>query len=208
MLGIENLALFVAAGLALNFTPGPDMLYVATRSASQGRTAGLVSALAISTGGLVHTAAAALGLSALLSCSALAFSLVKWAGAGYLVYLGIRTIISAREVRAGQNPVAQPLRRVYAQGLVVSVLNPKVALFFLAFLPQFADPASGRFAWQIICLGLIFCTTGTMVNSLAALGADAAGRLIKERRGSRTRAWLSGGVYLALGLGLAAVEVE
>jgi threonine/homoserine/homoserine lactone efflux protein len=208
MFGIENLAIFIAAGLLLNFTPGPDMLYVATRGASQGRMAGIVSALAIGCGGLVHTGAAALGLSALLGYSALAFTLVKWAGALYLIYLGLRAILT-RPHDSETPPIAKAdMKKIFVQGMVVSVLNPKVALFFLAFLPQFADPNSGLFAWQIAFLGLCFCFTGTTVNSTVAVFAGAMGKWLDKLRGGRAASYAGGGVFIALGLGLAAAEAK
>ena len=206
MLGIENFHLFVVAGLILNITPGPDMLYVIARSASQGRSAGLVSSLAIASGSLVHTAAAALGLSALLMYSALGFTVIKWVGAGYLIYLGVKTLLAARKVDDWKALRRESLRRIFLQGVLVNVLNPKVALFFLAFLPQFANPDSDLFVWQIIFLGLFFNFTGTMVNSLVALFAGYSGRWLSRRGVRRAQSWLCGFVFIALGVGVAAAE--
>jgi threonine/homoserine/homoserine lactone efflux protein len=203
MLGIENFYLFLIAGLALNFTPGPDMLYVAARSVSQGRGAGLVSSLAISTGGLVHTLAAALGLSAVVSYSATAFMMVKMAGALFLIYLGVRAWLDAKKPVASNGITIEPLGKVFAQGVMVNVLNPKVALFFVAFLPQFASPESGLFTVQIIVLGLVFNTTGTMVNSLVALIASAAGQCLRRPSTQGMGRRFSGVIYTAMGVGLA-----
>lgn len=203
MLEIENFYLFLFAGLALNFTPGPDMLYVTARSVGQGRSAGLVSALAISTGGLVHTLAAALGLSAVVSYSAAGFLIIKMAGAAFLIYLGIRAWLDAGRPVATKGVSAEPLGKVFAQGVMVNVLNPKVALFFLAFLPQFASPASEWFTVQIVVLGLVFNTTGTMVNSLVALIAGAAGNWLKKPTTQGLGRRLSGVIFMAMGFGLA-----
>ena len=206
MFGIENYFLFLAACLVLNFTPGPDILYVTTRGVTQGRAIGLVSALAISTGGLVHTLAAALGLSVVLSYSATAFAMVKWAGALYLIYLGVRTWLDTTKTLIPTDFRPDPLIRIYSQGVLVSVLNPKVTLFFLAFLPQFTDPSSGSFAGQMLILGLTFCTTATMVNSLVAMVSSWAGKWLQKGRAGRIGAWISGGVFIAMGIGLAASE--
>src|SRR3954468_21943461 len=150
-LGIHDFWLFVASGIVLNVTPGPDTLYIVGRSVAQGRRAGAVSALGISSGCLVHTVAAAVGLSALLASSAAAFTIVRYAGAVYLIYLGVRLVCGRDDRKRGSHPpaVAAPASRttgaawaVYRQGLLTNLLNPKVALFFLAFLPQFVDPHS------------------------------------------------------------------
>jgi threonine/homoserine/homoserine lactone efflux protein len=199
--GIENYFLFLGAGLLLNVTPGPDMLYVATRSACQGRGAGLLSALAIACGGLVHTATAALGLSAVLLVSAAAYEVVRFAGAAYLVWVGLR-ILLARPEAHGPAPCL-PRARIFRQGFLVSVLNPKVALFFLAFLPQFADHGSTHFPAQIVVLGLTFCTTGWMVMSCVALCFGRIGSWAGAHPGARrARQWVTGGVFLSMGLGL------
>src|SRR5215217_5961460 len=151
----------MGASLALNVTPGPDMLYVIARSTGEGRTAGVVSALGIGAGTLVHVAALALGLSALLTAVPLAYDVVRWAGAAYLTWLGVRAIRDARRGTTAREVPPAPLSVVFRQGVVTNVLNPKVALFFLAFLPQFVDPARGNPALQVVALGLLFDTTGT-----------------------------------------------
>lgn len=201
MFGIENYLLFLAAGVLLNVTPGPDMLYVATRSACQGRGAGVVSALAISCGGLAHTAAAALGLSVVLQYSAVAYEAVRYAGAAYLVYIGLRMLLAREGAGRGQRVRAMTLPRIFRQGLVVSVFNPKVALFFLAFLPQFADHASPLFPVQILVLGLTFCATGCMTMTLVALCFGRVGAWAGTRPGvRRLQGRVTGGVFLGMGL--------
>ena len=201
MYGIDNDLLFLAAGVLLNVTPGPDMLYVATRSTCQGRAAGVVSALAISCGGLAHTAAAALGLSAVLMYSAVAYEVVRWAGAAYLVYMGLKILLAVRGTDAASRPVRLSLSGVFRQGLVVSVFNPKVALFFLAFLPQFADAASPQFAAQILVLGLTFCLTGGVVMTTLALCFGQVNAWAGARPGfRRAQTWVTGGVFVGMGL--------
>ncbi len=201
MHGIENFWLFVTAGFLLNITPGPDMLYVLTRSATQGRAAGVVSALGIFCGCLVHIAAAAFGLSALLMTSALAFEIVKWCGAIYLVYLGVRTWMTAGRQPASPELGQAPLVAIFRQGFVVNVLNPKVALFFLTFLPQFTDPNAGSLAGQILLLGLTFDTMGTSVLLAVAVGAASLRPWLREA--SALPARISGAVFVLLGIGLA-----
>jgi len=170
MFGIHDLGLFVVSGLLLNVTPGPDILYIVGRSTAQGRHAGAVAAVGIGAGTLVHVLAAALGLSAILAASATAFTVVKWIGAAYLVYVGISLIKSSWSVPlcAAAAPLTPSLRNVFIQGFLTNVLNPKVALFFLAFLPQFvvADAPSKPLA--LMSLGLIFDLNGTAWNLLVA----------------------------------------
>jgi threonine/homoserine/homoserine lactone efflux protein len=167
----HSLLLFILAGLALNVTPGPDMLYVIARSTAEGRRAGIVSALGIGAGTLVHIAALALGLSALLQAIPLAYDVVRWAGALYLLYLGVRALASSPTLAAAAAPKRARLGTIFRQGVLTNVLNPKVALFFLAFLPQFVDPSRGEPAAQIVMLGLLFDVNGTLVNIAVALGA-------------------------------------
>jgi threonine/homoserine/homoserine lactone efflux protein len=156
----EVFAAFAAASLALLIVPGPSVLYIVTRSMDQGRAAGLVSVLGIHTGSIVHVAAAALGLSAILASSALAFGIVKYAGAAYLVWLGIRAIRGRGEERTDGPRREHSLARIYGQGVVVNVLNPKTALFFLAFLPQFVDVSKGSVPLQAVILGATFIVLG------------------------------------------------
>src|SRR5687768_16347452 len=200
----DSLLLFVGAGLLLNITPGPDVLYIVGRSLGQGRLAGIVSSLGIATGCLVHVAAAALGLSAVMLAVRLAFDIVRYAGAAYLAWLGFRALTrrsNPLDVRA-LAPV--PLSRIYTQGIVTNVLNPKVALFFLAFLPQFTDASRGSLPLQFLLLGLVFIVNGTVVCLGYALAASWLGDWLQGRYGVAT--WLNrvmGGVFIALGLRLA-----
>ena len=199
-----NLALFVVATLALLLVPGPAVLYVVARSIHQGRRAGLASVLGIHVGTLVHIAAATAGLSALLVSSSVAFTVVKIAGAVYLVGLGLWTLFSRRpeaEVALGGE---RNLRRAFAQGIVVNVLNPKTALFFLAFLPQFVDPDASHPAVQIAVLGLLFALLGLVTDSLWAIAAGTAGRVLRRsRRFLRTQRYVAGTVYVGLGVATA-----
>jgi threonine/homoserine/homoserine lactone efflux protein len=200
---LHSLLLFLAAGLALNLTPGPDMLYVAARSASEGRPAGVASALGIAAGTLVHIALVAGGLAALLAAVPVAYTVVRLAGAGYLVYLGLRALL--RPSGLAERTLAPATRwAVFRQGVVTNVLNPKVALFFLAFLPQFVDPARGRPALQVLALGLLFDASGTLVNLAVALGASgAASRLRRSGRAARILERATGALFVGLGVRLA-----
>ncbi len=194
------------ASLALTLTPGPAVLYIVTRGVEGGRSAGVVSALGIAVGGLVHVLFAAVGLSALLASSSAAFSVVKWLGVAYLVWLGLSRLFGKEDSLAA-TVERRNLPGVFWQGMVVDVLNPKVALFFLAFLPQFVDPALGPAWLQIIALGLTFSVVGLCTDSLYALLSGTASDWLKRRyesagfrRGGR---YFSGGVYLALGVATA-----
>jgi threonine/homoserine/homoserine lactone efflux protein len=213
MLGIQDLALFVISGLLLNIAPGPDSLLIMTRSATQGWRAGSAAALGIGTGTLVHVAAAALGLSAVLATSATAFTLVKYAGAAYLLYLGIGLLLSkphqqeTRGVPLAINPVALPHRKIFMQGFFTNVLNPKVALFFLAFVPQFISPESPNKALTFITLGLIFNFNGMLwCHFLAASTAFASQRIRVNNLVSMWINRLIGAVFVSLGIRLALAE--
>jgi threonine/homoserine/homoserine lactone efflux protein len=197
-----SIGLFAVAAILLLLTPGPAVLYIVARSVEQGRIAGLVSVCGITTGTLVHVAAAALGLSALLASSALAFSVVKYAGAAYLITIGVRRILSRADAPAAQLALPRrSLARLYRDGLVVNILNPKTALFFLAFLPQFVDPARGAVAFQIAFLGLLFALMGFTSDSLYALAAGTAGRWVKRNgRYLRWERYVTGGVFIGLGV--------
>jgi threonine/homoserine/homoserine lactone efflux protein len=195
---------FIVSALALNLAPGPDMLYVIGRSLGQGRRAGVVSALGIFCGCLVHIIAAAVGVAALLRSSPVAFNMVRYAGAAYLVYLGARMLLSKDSALApGNLPQPEPLSKIFTQGVITNVLNPKVAMFFLAFLPQFVNP-NGVVVLQIAALGLIFNTGGTLVNLAVALAAGRMGdRLRRSTRAARIERWFAGTVFVGLGARLA-----
>jgi threonine/homoserine/homoserine lactone efflux protein len=203
----NSLLVFIAAGLLLNVTPGPDVLYIVGRSVAQGRLAGVVSALGIATGCVVHIAAAALGLSAMMRALPLAYDGVRLAGAAYLVWLGARTLRDSATPLAVQVVRAAPLGRVFRQGMLTNILNPKVALFFLAFLPQFTDPQRGALALQFALLGLIFIFNGFVVCVAYAMAASWLGDRLKKRYGMSI--WLNramGSLFIALGLRLALVD--
>ena len=207
----STLALFSLAALALLVVPGPAVLYIVARGINQGRRAALVSALGVQVGGLFHVVAATVGLSALLLSSAVAFTLVKYAGAAYLVYLGVRTLLARRTIQAVVDapPAAVSLGRVFAQGVVVNLLNPKTVLFFLAFLPQFVDPERGAVAGQTLLLGALFLTIATCSDGLYALLAGSAGGWLKRNAGFlRAERYVAGGIYLALGLTTALVGAD
>ena len=197
----STLSLFAFAALVLLLTPGPAVLYIVARSVEQGRTAGLVSTLGIHVGTLVHVGAAALGLSALLVSSALAFGVVKYLGAAYLVYLGVRKLTARGALDQPLTLPPQPLRRVFWQGVVVNVLNPKTALFFLAFLPQFVDPDRGAVALQILLLGGVFLALALVSDGLWAIGAGTAGTWLKRNVVVlRAERYVTGSVFIGLGL--------
>ena len=199
----HSLLVFMAAALALNVTPGPDMLYVAARGAAEGRGAGVASALGIAAGTLVHIALVALGLAALLATEPEAATALRLGGAAYLVVLGLRSLL--RPAGIADRPLTPATRaRVFWQGVATNVLNPKVALFFLAFLPQFVDPARGSAPSQVLALGLLFNASGTLVNLAVALASSrAAGRLRRSARAALLLDRATGAVLVALGARLA-----
>lgn len=204
----STFALFFAAALALLLVPGPAVLYIVTRSVEGGRVAGLASVLGVGVGGFVHITFAAVGLSAVLASSATAFSVVKWLGVAYLFWLGLRRLFSRDDGSAAVTVEGEPLSRVFSQGVIVNVLNPKTALFFLAFLPQFADPSRGAIPAQIALLGTTFVVLALFTDGLyALLSGTAAGWLRRKNESPRFRRgqrYLTGGVYLALGAAAAA----
>src|SRR5262245_48388938 len=198
-----SLIVFMSATLALNLTPGPDMLYVIARSVGQGQRAGVVSALGIGGGCLGHTFAAAFGLSALLMSSVIAYDLVRYAGAVYLVYLGARVLFDKQRSPGQFELKPDSLPRIFYQGVVTNVLNPKVALFFLAFLPQFVR-GGGSLAWQIIFLGFLFNVSGTLVNVVVALLGGRISEAFNRRPAfAQAQRRVAGVVFIALGLRLA-----
>jgi threonine/homoserine/homoserine lactone efflux protein len=201
MIATSQLIFFMSAALALLLIPGPAVLYITARSASQGRVAGLVSVLAIETANFMQAVAAALGLSAILLSSALAFDVVKYLGAAYLIYLGIRKLL-ARDNGAEDEVVKQEsLSRIYWQGFAVNILNPKTALFFFAFLPQFIDPSKGNVMGQNLLLGAIFVGMALITDSIYALLASSlAGRLTRNKRFQKGQRYFAGLVYIGLGI--------
>jgi threonine/homoserine/homoserine lactone efflux protein len=196
----SRLALFVGAALLLLVVPGPSVLYIVTQSVSHGRRAGMASVAGITTGTLVHIAAATIGLSALLASSALAFDVVKYLGAAYLILVGVRRLARLERPDEGRVTRSRSLSRLYRQGIVVNVLNPKTALFFLAFLPQFVDSTRGA-AWaQILLLGLLFAALGFLSDGVWALVAGTLGeRLRRSRRFPQVQRYVSGSVFVGLG---------
>jgi threonine/homoserine/homoserine lactone efflux protein len=203
----EMVLVFMAAALALNLTPGPDMLYVTARSISDGRAAGVLSAFGIAAGTLVHITALALGLAALLAAVPLAYDVVRIAGAIYLLLIGIQLIVRPRTAADVAQLPRSRLRVIFAQAVVTNVLNPKVALFFLAFLPQFVDPAAGPPVPQIVFLGLLFNIQGTLVNvAVALLASRSTAWLRASERRIATLQRLTGGIFVALGLRLAMTD--
>lgn len=199
---VSNIGLFVGAALVLLLIPGPAVLYIVARSAEQGRVAGFVSDLGIHTATLVHVLAAALGLSALLASSALAFSIVKYAGAAYLVWLGLKKIFGRVDTpENGEELPRHSHARLFRDGFIVNLLNPKTALFFFAFLPQFVDTERGHLAMQIAFLGLLFAILGFMTDGCYALLASTAGKWLKRsRRYLEIERYVSGTLFIGLGL--------
>ena len=201
MIESSQLYFFLGAALALLLVPGPAVLYITARSANQGRLAGLVSVLAIETANFLQAVAATLGLSAILLSSALAFDVVKYLGAAYLIYLGIRKLL-AREEESGTEMINQEsLSRIYWQGFAINLLNPKTALFFFAFLPQFVDPTQGNVTGQTLLLGAIFVVMALITDSLYALLASSlAGRLRSSHHFQKGQRYFAGLVYVGLGI--------
>jgi threonine/homoserine/homoserine lactone efflux protein len=200
----STFALFLAAAFALLIVPGPAVVYIVAQSIDQGRVAGLVSTLGIGVGSLVHVAAAAIGLSSLLVSSADAYTVVKYAGAAYLVFLGLRRLLGRDEPFDPGVKTRKPLSRLFRQGVVVNVLNPKTALFFFAFLPQFVDLEAGAVGAQVALLGLIFVLLGLVSDGMYALVAGTlSGRLRGSTRVLRIQRYVSGTVFVGLGLATA-----
>ena len=205
----DLLLIFVVTVLALVIVPGPNVVYIVTRSLGQGRRVGIASALGVESGTLVHIAAATFGLSALVASSATALTALKYVGAAYLVYLGVRTLIGGDELQLEPGEREDRLLYVYLQGALVNVLNPKVALFFLAFLPQFVDPQRGNVGQQMLVLGLIVLVFGVANDLLYALAAGSLGTWLRQRPGFlRRQRYFTGGVYLALGAVAALAHVD
>jgi len=207
MFGIHDYGLFVVSAVLLNIAPGQDTLYILGRAIGQGRRIGIASAFGVSAGTLVHTLAAALGLSAIVAASAVAFSAIKVIGAAYLVYLGLRAILARSSLLDLEMPRTGDARTAFRQGLVTNMLNPKVALFFVAFLPQFVDGNAAKATLGFLVLGLTFVATGTGWVLVLATAAASVRRFF-ERRAS-AQAWLScamGAMFIYLGVRLAMSE--
>lgn len=208
MFGIHDFGLFLAAGILLNLTPGPDTVYILGRSIAQGREAGVASALGISLGSIFHTIAAALGLSAILATSAVAFGTIKLLGGAYLIFLGVKMILGRRkQLSLPSNFRRRTTTAAFRQGILTNILNPKVALFFLAFLPQFIDPASNMKIAAFITLGLTFVTTGTIWCLILAWFASVFSDRLRSN--ASISQWLNrtaGALFVFLGLRLATTK--
>jgi threonine/homoserine/homoserine lactone efflux protein len=198
---VSAIAVFMVAAGALLIVPGPNVMYIVARGIDQGRRAAFASVLGIQIASLVHVGAAAMGLSALLVSSATAFNLVRYAGAAYLIFLGARTLLRRGEARVTAEAAPKSLRRVFMQAVLVSLLNPKTALFFFAFLPQFVDPARGSVAGQTLMLGGLFVALAFCTDSSYALLSGALGGWLKGNlQFLRAQRYFAGSVYLALGV--------
>ena len=211
MFGITHFEFFVVAVFLLNVTPGPDTAYIVGRSVAQGRGAGIVSALGISAGCIVHTLACAFGLTAILAASATAFTVIKIAGAIYLIYLGVRLILAkhddataARQAHASEKATPKSLLQLFAQGFVTNVLNPKVVLFFVSFFPQFVAAESQHKTLAFLALGIVFIAMSTVWNSFVAWIAGSVTERFAGKSG--VKKWLDRGVgsaFVGLGIKLA-----
>jgi threonine/homoserine/homoserine lactone efflux protein len=209
MPGTTTLLAFSAAALVLLVIPGPSVLYIVSQSVEHGRRAGLIATLGVHTGTMVHLSAAALGLSAILVSSSLAFGVVKLLGAGYLIYLGLRALISGEPVTIGVAPREARLGRIFRQGALVNITNPKTALFFFAFLPQFLDRNAGPLPVQIVLLGLVFTGLGLITDGSWALASGLAAGWIKGNAGfARIQRRVTGCIFIGLGLVTALVGSE
>ncbi len=201
----ENFWLFALTALLLNLTPGNDMLFVIARSSSQGSRAGIISSFGIMMGCMVHMIAAVAGLSAIIAKSALAFSIIKYVGAAYLIYLGIQSVLDkSKELQINTSIQKISYQKIFWQGVITNVLNPKVALFFLAFLPQFINVKSGNTTWQILFLGIWFNIGGTLINIIVALLFGKIGKwLSKSVNFVQWQKKITGGILIALGIKVA-----
>jgi threonine/homoserine/homoserine lactone efflux protein len=197
---LATLLLFAASTLALLALPGPSVLYVVARTIEQGRTAGLVSVLGLETGALIHVAAAACGLSALVASSPAAFTALRYGGAAYLLWLAIRALRRSGASAALQPRGAASYRRLFGDGVLVDVLNPKTTLFFLAFLPGFVHEGHGPVALQVVVLGVVFVALAALTDGAYALATARVGRGVRARRSPRGLALASAGAYGALGV--------
>ena len=209
MFSLTDLPVFLLAALVLLLTPGPAVLYIIARSVDQGRLAGLVSVLSIEVGNFVHVLAATFGLSLILVSSALAFSIVKYLGAAYLIYLGVRRLLTREPAHQVTTFKRQSLWSIFRQGVLVAILNPKTALFFFAFLPQFADSTKGPVSLQLLTLGCLFVLMAVVTDGLYALLAGSIGQWLKGTRAFlRFERYVVGAVYIGLGLTAALAEAK
>jgi len=202
MLGIDHYFVFLISGLVLNITPGSDTLYILGRSLAQGKRAGMMSVFGIISGAVVHTVLAAFGLSLILMKSVVAFQLIKWIGAAYLIYMGIKALRTKSEP-AGVKEMGQTANgKIYMQGFLTNLLNPKVALFYLAFLPQFVSVDNTYGALPFLILGLTFITTGTLWCTLVVIGTDLASRRLRSGAMAKYLNQITGVIFIALGIKL------
>ncbi len=200
----SNIFLLFVATFLLSIIPGPDMLYIIARGTGQGRSAGLLSALGIAAGGLIQTSAVALGLSGLFLLVPFAYEIIKYAGAIYLIFLGVRAIMSHQEMLVSSSGEKAGLAKIFLQGSLTTLLNPKVAFFYLAFLPQFVDQTRGHVPFQLLILGLVFNLTGLTVDASVAYLSSLLGQWMKMRLGAvKMLRWLTGGTFIGLGVRLA-----
>lgn len=207
MMGIQHYETFLLAGILLNITPGNDTIYILSRAIAQGRKAGIMSVLGIGTGSLVHTFFAAVGLSVIIAQSPVLFNVIKYAGAAYLFYIGVRMILSKSSVINLHNPDNEKYHKIYWQAVLTNVLNPKVALFFISFLPQFIDPAYSNHYLSFIVLGLSFTATGTLWCLLLALFASViSAALIKNNKTGNYLTKACGFILVGLGIKVALVK--
>lgn len=205
MIQTSTFIVFLVAALGLLVLPGPAVLYITTRGITHGRKAGMASVLGIEAASLCHSMAAAFGLSAILVASSLAFSVVKFLGAAYLIYLGIKTLLS-KKAAFEEGGIASPsLGQLFRKGFLVNLLNPKTALFFYAFLPQFVDPSRGSPIIQILFLGAVFVLLATLTDSMYAIASSQIGALLHRWRPfQRVHKYVTAAIYLSLGIGAAA----
>ena len=199
---VKSLSIFITAAVIMLITPGPAVLYIVARSIEQGRLAGLISALGVGLGGLFHVLFAALGLSILLVQSAVAFSIIKYVGAAYLVYLAVMKLIQKEKALISPKLQRKKLIKIFTQGFIVNLLNPKTALFFMAFLPQFVNPDSGSVTIQIIYLGMIFIGLAILSDSVYALLAGSIRRVFSDSKAVKAiNKYIPATIYFTLGIG-------
>jgi threonine/homoserine/homoserine lactone efflux protein len=203
----SQIAYFLGASILLTIAPGPDNVYVVTQGISRGRKAAVLTAIGMCSGISVHTTAAALGISAIFYSSAVAFSIVKFAGAAYLLFLAWKTVMEQKDIELSGNDRKLSGFALFRRGFIMNVLNPKVALFFLAFLPQFVSQGSGNVALEMIMLGLIFMVQGMIIFTTIGLLSDAIGNyLLKKPKVSRIFSWLTAAIFATLGIRLALAQ--